>query len=100
MLLNRARQDISLPVCVYVGSGSGLIEIWDSSTGHDGPLDECPWAPRRLSSLLGGWLSLGSVSCAVLLASIIYDSVNLTSGRSTCAIQPTTVNVSRMCSKR
>lgn len=54
----------SLSVCVCGWWRCGLIEICDSSTGYGGPLDECPWAPGLLSSLLGGWLSLGSVSAA------------------------------------
>lgn len=54
------------PVCLCVWWLCGLIEICDRSTGYNGPLDECPWAPGLLSSLLGGWQSLGGVSSAVL----------------------------------
>ena len=78
----------------------GLIEICDRTSGYGGPLDECPWAPGLLSSLLGGWLSLGDVRDAGPSSAPLFMIVNLTSGSSTCVIQSTTLNVSRMGSKR
>lgn len=87
-------------VCVCVWRLWGLIEICNSSTGCSGPLDECPWAPGLLSSLLGGWLSLGGVSSAGPCLGPLFMTVNLMSSNSTFAIQPTTLNFSRMCSKK
>lgn len=48
-----------------------VLELLGSS--HHSWVSGCPWR----------W-----EPCKSLLASIIYDSVNLTSGRSTCAVQP------------
>ena len=54
-------------MCVF-----GLIEMYDSSSGG-GPLDERPWL---LSLLLGGWLSLGSVSGTGPFSGPIFMAVN------------------------
>lgn len=53
----------------------GLIEMYDYSSGG-GTLDECPWAPRLLSLLLDGWLSLGSVSGTGPFSGPIFMTVN------------------------
>lgn len=78
-----------------------LIEICDGSTGYNGPLDECPWAPRRLSSLLGGWLSLGGVSGAVLRLLPLFMTVSIWHQVAPPVLfSPLHWNVSRMCCKR
>lgn len=68
------RQDYVFPSLSVCGWWlCGLIEICDSSTGYDGLLDECPWAPSLLITL--GWLAVPG-QCEqrrYLPGSIIYD---------------------------